>query len=1208
MVAVGTQEQGADTSSITNGPLRDLVLGPRTQELIDCGVLEAFPLHITATILDHPAHGLEFLEAFLSHAFIQPEATLLPGNTVPTRYAFIHVQNLRELAQILGWNYDTVHKYVVIMSTLNLMFKKSCGQKTGYFFLLYGYLFPESLDQLDKLIHKSRPRVQQLAMRVKSLSLKHQLVGQYDPEWTSPYYRITTSDGFIPNTWNLSYYTQHLHYAQIGPYYFVDPHYTGEFEDLQPDDPVYLGIVQALRAKNPALADTFKAQCLENPYYAEENDEAHYSANPEYAEEEVEAHYSANPQYAEEEVDAQCLENPCDAETLPQHSQDLSPHAENKPASSTEDLLLQTMHDLLEAQGAGTMSSSTAWDLTRHIQQQILAPLFSAIAQQNGPASAPPPDLADLSTPSVAAPEETIPPPIESVSHDPLKSECAPQTEETPPDTTQMLSQYELDYQFEQQYLADSKENKLFLEQMHDYTTQCAAEKKRATVATRRDLRAALFSQLILNDKYCYTKFAPALRDGSIIQVSTPPNAAGESRDICEIYPHYFEDGFPVNRYAWELFDYAPDLTDSMYDDNVHRYQLGYYEISRNYSPVKDSAYQTTENASQATPAPSHAFSTPGNRETLSPPEPRQDISPAPPAATNTITPLKQTYTQQAAITPVTTKTVSSPPSRTDDTPTMHNAPPSTGLTHVESAFPLQQSGMTPNQTFSQADEQTGNHDTQQRRGSPPRESSSHAHQATPQQHAQQLLAPRQLHTPLLAKKERTAPADPPLAVAQHTAVQSARPQANVQKAAKTSSPSSASRQSSPSSASRQSGLHPLLSESQSGQAQRPIPTTSGDSAAKKPQPQPSEMEVSPQSAQHVQQYVSRKRQNKSGTPGITKTEQPVVQQESRRAVQESRPVEKIHEASTKFPQREARETKLQESTPLTLSKVPLSDHLIPLEYWETATLEALHNKIDYAPDYKLDFTYENLLALQTIHVDFPSPSTFLEVDAYRDWGIADFDVDFLRLFETYNVITLIKYIININNNILRNTLITFFVSVFDKKVDSKIDTSRYYHQLFRNGYHPDVVSSAFLSTIHAMHSKGRDTMEKPGAIFIKNCQTLQEKVNQSGELPYSELKIIKKYGQFTCVDLAIALHDHLFMEDLSDSLSVYLTVTTTISSRSRNRPAPDLPEDPANFEGEYAEEETSYSQSEREVYPAPHEDREELSAKNRRQDFYDLR
>ncbi|HEY4385160.1 MAG TPA: hypothetical protein VGN34_11910, partial [Ktedonobacteraceae bacterium] len=1175
-----------------------LVLGPKTQELIDCGILEAFPLHITATILDHPAHGLEFLEAFLSHASIQPEATLLPGNTVPIRYAFIHVQNLRELAQILGWNYDTVHKYVVIMSTLNLMIKHPCGQKTGYFFLLYGYLFPESLDQLDKLIHKSRPRVRQLATRVRSLSIKHQLVGQYDPEWTSPYYRITTSDGSVPHTWNLSHYTQHLHYAQIGPYYFVDPHYTGEFEDLQPDDPVYLGIVQALRTKNPALADTFKAQCLENPHYAEE-DETQFSDDPHYAEED-EAQFSDDPHYAE---------------NVPQHSQELSRHAEEKPASSAEDLLLQTMHDLLEAQGAGTVSSSAAWDLTRHIQQHILTPLFSAIAQQNGPASAPPLASADSSMQSVAANAETIPSSIKTISHDPLKSECAPQTEKTPPGTTQMLSQYELDYQFEQQYLEDSKENKLFLEQMHAYTTQCATEKKRATVATRRDLRAALFSQLILNDKYCYTKFAPALRDGSIIQVSTPPNAAGESRDICEIYPHYFEDGFPVNRYAWELFGYAPDLKDSMYDDNVHRYQLGYYEISRNYSPVKDSAYQATENASQATPAPSHAFCTPGNRETLSTSGPRQDISPPSPAA-NTTAPLQQSYMQQAKITPVTTKTVSLPPSRTDNMPTMHNAPPppSAGLIHVESALPPQQQGIPPNQTFSQTDEQTGNHDTQQRRGAPhtqAREGSSHAQQAVPQKNSQQPSASPQLRA-FPTKKVIAAPANPSPVAAQHTAVQSNRQQANVQKAARTSSSSSASRQSSPSSASRQSGLHPLPSGNQSEQAQRPIPATMhqpGDDASKKPQ-QPSEMEVSQQHAHHAQQFVSKKRQNKSGTPGITKTEQPVVQQESRHTLSPaSRPVEKINEVSTKFSQREAHETKQQESASSTLSKVSLSDHLIPLEYWETTTLEALQNKIDYAPDYKLDFTYENLLALQTIHDNFPSPSTFLEVDAYRDWGIADFDVDFLRLFETYNVITLIKYIINNNNNILRNTLITFFVSVFDKKVYSKIETSRYYHQLFRNGYHPDVISSAFLSTIHAMHSKGRDTMEKPGAIFIKTCQTLQEKVNQSGELPYSELKIIKKYGQFTCVDLAIALHDHLFMEDLSDSLSVYLTVTTTISSRSRNRPAPNLPEGSSSFEGEYVEEEeTNYSRSEREPYPSTHADRDELSAKNRRQDFYDLR
>jgi hypothetical protein len=78
--------------------------------------------------------------------------------------------------------------------------------------------------------------------------------------------------------------------------------------------------------------------------------------------------------------------------------------------------------------------------------------------------------------------------------------------------------------------------------------------------------------------------------------------------------------------------------------------------------------------------------------------------------------------------------------------------------------------------------------------------------------------------------------------------------------------------------------------------------------------------------------------------------------------------------------------------------------------------------------------------------------------------------------------------------------------------------------------------------------------MERPGAIFIKNCQTLQKKVNEEGQIPYSDLKAARKFGNFTFADLAIALHDNLVLDGATESLSVYLAVTFATSSCYRSQ------------------------------------------------------
>ncbi|GCE08887.1 hypothetical protein [Dictyobacter aurantiacus] len=129
-------------------------------------------LKVIATLF--PSGGLEFLARLLQHATIK-QATL-PGIGVREYVAVINARTLRALAKIIKWGYDTTHKYVSLFDALNLLSKVKDGKELKIVIHMGAYQAPKNLQRLDKLITKSRPKVQQFARNVKGRLLKHNLL------------------------------------------------------------------------------------------------------------------------------------------------------------------------------------------------------------------------------------------------------------------------------------------------------------------------------------------------------------------------------------------------------------------------------------------------------------------------------------------------------------------------------------------------------------------------------------------------------------------------------------------------------------------------------------------------------------------------------------------------------------------------------------------------------------------------------------------------------------------------------------------------------------------------------------------------------------------------------------------------------------------------------------------------------------------------
>ncbi|GHO46451.1 hypothetical protein [Ktedonospora formicarum] len=123
--------------------------------------------HVVDKIFAKPLKGLEFLSLILTQAEVKQEALTDATTQTPIAYAVITLQNIRELAHRIHWGYDTTHKYVITFCALNLLFKRRFSNHIELLFPLQHYNLPSSLNELDRLLLKSRPKVQQFARRLR---------------------------------------------------------------------------------------------------------------------------------------------------------------------------------------------------------------------------------------------------------------------------------------------------------------------------------------------------------------------------------------------------------------------------------------------------------------------------------------------------------------------------------------------------------------------------------------------------------------------------------------------------------------------------------------------------------------------------------------------------------------------------------------------------------------------------------------------------------------------------------------------------------------------------------------------------------------------------------------------------------------------------------------------------------------------------------
>jgi hypothetical protein len=121
-------------------------------------------LQVVNCLFPRPTSGVAFLALLLQLAQIKQRAS---GEGFDQEMAVITVQSIRDLSRLIGWGYDTTHKYVVIFCALGLLTKRRANGKVELHFALVRYTPPLSLDALDRLIAQSRPKVQSYARKVR---------------------------------------------------------------------------------------------------------------------------------------------------------------------------------------------------------------------------------------------------------------------------------------------------------------------------------------------------------------------------------------------------------------------------------------------------------------------------------------------------------------------------------------------------------------------------------------------------------------------------------------------------------------------------------------------------------------------------------------------------------------------------------------------------------------------------------------------------------------------------------------------------------------------------------------------------------------------------------------------------------------------------------------------------------------------------------
>src|SRR5579883_617769 len=142
--------------------------------------VDSYTLQIVDQLFPSPCSGLEFLALLLRLAIAKQVALEMGKADV----AEITVQSIRHLAKLIGWSYETTHKYVVLFCALGLLIKSRENGLVKLRFPLCRYQPPTSLGKLDELIARARPKVVSCAKRVRQRFLL--LYGKQLPPLSAP--------------------------------------------------------------------------------------------------------------------------------------------------------------------------------------------------------------------------------------------------------------------------------------------------------------------------------------------------------------------------------------------------------------------------------------------------------------------------------------------------------------------------------------------------------------------------------------------------------------------------------------------------------------------------------------------------------------------------------------------------------------------------------------------------------------------------------------------------------------------------------------------------------------------------------------------------------------------------------------------------------------------------------------------------------------
>src|SRR5579883_2573608 len=149
--------------------------------------VDSYTLQIVDQLFPSPCSGLEFLALLLRLAIAKQVALEMGKADV----AEITVQSIRHLAKLIGWSYETTHKYVVLFCALGLLIKSREDGQVKLRFPLCRYQPPTSLGKLDELIARARPKVVSCAKKVRKrflvlYSSHHQQINDLAPTLAVP--------------------------------------------------------------------------------------------------------------------------------------------------------------------------------------------------------------------------------------------------------------------------------------------------------------------------------------------------------------------------------------------------------------------------------------------------------------------------------------------------------------------------------------------------------------------------------------------------------------------------------------------------------------------------------------------------------------------------------------------------------------------------------------------------------------------------------------------------------------------------------------------------------------------------------------------------------------------------------------------------------------------------------------------------------------